>query len=245
MRTRFTNPFGRKHLEGISQLASALRASAHTEHLDDMPARFARVIDAYNAIDVDPRFRHDVFDILDSALDLANAVVEPNYPVETASQAVASLLAILAKLTMHLQNTPKTTGFAILIPERNHLIGNYSTETEAQNQLLQLRAMGASANAHIVPTTIKSLHAIQPKPTDQSPAHVEAPSTFTPDTPTEPNDAFDDPIELGPQPEEAPPTAPAPQAVLKPSALAPIAPLETYSPLTERLSQAAPNHPKD
>lgn len=159
---------------GIKELIASSRQS---ESLHLVPDRLANVIKRYDELDIDPHFRHDVYNILSGAIDIADALVDNTFPVEQAGKAVARQLEILARALTYLQARPAKLGFSILVPETHVLTGHFSTKEEAENMLETLSNMGISKNAQIVPIKIISQHAIQPhapKTTSPEPKHTPA-----------------------------------------------------------------------
>lgn len=162
------NRITRRTDRGFHSLRDAIASSRNCEDLSKLPERFARVIERFDALDVDPTFRQDVYHVLNGAVDLAQSMVDQTYPVEYVGQALAQQMQVFARIMLHLQSTPTTQGYAILLPERRQLVGHFTTQSEAQTTLQRYRALGISPNCVVVPTAVRSLHAIQPREREQT-----------------------------------------------------------------------------
>lgn len=158
----FDKPIPR-HTRSINSFRDALARSKRSETLDSMPERFGAVIERFNSDNIDPRFRDDIFEVLDGAVSIAQSMVDSTFSVEEATLAISKQMDVLARALRFIQSTPVTRGYAILLPESNRLIGNFATETEALQQLSDYRALGISSTCQVVPTQVRSLHAIQPR----------------------------------------------------------------------------------
>ena len=158
------NLFRRKAVQGVNNLRSAIHMSRASEDLDSLPDRFATVIDRFEALDIDPNFRADIFHVLNGACDVALSMVDKTFPVEQANNAISKQLAILSRTILYLQSRPASSGFSILLPERGQLVGHYSTREEAEEQLKRYQSLGISRDCQVVPTKVLSLHAVQPVP---------------------------------------------------------------------------------
>lgn len=145
------------------RLREALHLSRASEDLDTLPDRFASVIARYEASDLDPRFRSDVYAVLKGAVDIAEAMVDLTFPVERASEVIGEQLGVLSRVLLYLQSRPTSQGFAILLPESQQLVGQFSTREEAEQHLRSYRGLGLSANCLVVPIAITSMHAVQPR----------------------------------------------------------------------------------
>lgn len=177
MKRIFRSPTSAMH-----NLRSVIAASRASEHLSDLPDRLAQVIERFEALDVDPRFRDDVYQVLNGSIDIALSMVDLTFPIEHVGSVIAEQLQILSRVMVHLQTSPTSKGYAILLPDRGQLVGHFSTESEAQEQLTRYRALGISPNCLIVPTMVRSLHAVQPKalPAPTVAPIEEPPPTFDP-----------------------------------------------------------------
>lgn len=157
-----------------ASLASALRYSRAAEHLNSMPERFATVIQQYDAIDVEPAFRNDIYNVLSGAVEIAEAMVDPTFSAELAGEKIAIQMEIMARALRYLSSRPSAAGFAIMLPATGKIVGQYQTREEAENHLANLVNFGASSKCIVVPTKVLSQHAIQPRvqprPTYQPPA---------------------------------------------------------------------------
>jgi hypothetical protein len=166
--------FQKKRETTFRSLRSALHMSSASEKLDNLPDRFAKVIEQFDSLNVDPNFREAIFQILNGSVDVALSMVDETFPVEQANNAISNQLSILGRALSYLQSRPSSQGFSILLPERGQLVGHFTTREEAEDHLTRYQNLGISRNCLVVPTKILSLHAIQPTPR-VSPTSIPSP----------------------------------------------------------------------
>lgn len=155
--------FQRTRQDRVSRLREVLTASRASEDLSDLPDRFATIIERYDRLDVEPKFRQDVHAILQGAIQVAEAMVDATFPVEHAGTMVATQMEVIARVLRYLQSRPATTGFALLLPETGVLVGQFNTREEAEENRTRMVGLGISASSIVVPTKVLSQHAIQPR----------------------------------------------------------------------------------
>lgn len=161
----------------MNTLRDAIHMSRSSEVLASIPDRLADVIARYDALPLDPTFRHDVYLILAGSLDVAEAVVDQTFSVETATEQIGRQMEVLARLITYMSKRPSRTGYTILIPASHKLIGQFGTEAEAESQLENLQTLGTAHDAIVVPCKILSQHVVQPRApltTTAPPPEVEA-----------------------------------------------------------------------
>lgn len=155
--------FSRKQKrEPTSALRALLNATARSENILSIPDRLAAVIQAYDQIDVDPQYREDIFNVLQSSILLAETLVDNSFSSETACEQIADQIEILSRALRYIQRRPVNRGFSILLPRSRTLVGQFSTEAEANSHIKILQALGAAVDAKVVPVTIRCEEAIQP-----------------------------------------------------------------------------------
>lgn len=186
-----------KRKNPMDSIRRVIAGSRQSEALDTLPDRLSNIIERYNDLHVDPHFRHDVFNILNVACDIAESLVDETFPVETASDAVGRMLEINSRVLRYLQARPSRMGHSILIPESGHIVGHFATSAEATDYLNSMIAMGMSRHAMVIPVKLISQHALQPKKKE-----LEAPQ--------EParNQIAEGPIPAGIRPSEVPASTP-------------------------------------
>lgn len=152
--------------QGKQFLRDIIASSKTGEVLHYVPERLAAIIDKYDTIDIDPHFRNDIYNILQGSIELSEAMVDPTFPVEDASEQIAKQMEILARILRYLNQRPSRVGYSILIPHNQMLIGQFGTQEAAEHHLEDLRNLGTaiSSNAIVVPVKIMSQHAVQPRP---------------------------------------------------------------------------------
>lgn len=168
------NPFrDNAAARGTSVLREIISMSKTGEVLHHVPERLASIIDRYDHLNVDPHFRHDIYNILSSSIDIAEALVDPTFPIEHATEQVARQMEVLTRVLRHLNKRPSRTGYSILAPQNKVLYGQFSTVEEAESQLAGMQAIGGPSYALVVPIKITSQHVVQPQaqpiPAKQSP----------------------------------------------------------------------------
>jgi len=185
----FTKPQKR-----TSRLAEALAVSSAKEHLFDLPDYLAKLIEDFEARDVHPEYRQDVYKTLAAAVNVCRTVINPSYPAKPAIEEIGQLMTMLPRMLLHLTNRPTTTGWAIMIPHTREIFPSvYSTEGEAQAQLAQLQAFSPAIRGNIIPVRITSEHVSAP----EAPKRLVEP-LLRPDRPAAL--ASDDPIPQGIRP---------------------------------------------
>lgn len=148
---------------GVDTLRSIIALSKTGEVLHEIPERLANVISRFDSVPLSPDFRHDIYSILATSLDLAEALIDATYPIEHASSQIAAQMQTLSRVLQHLNHRPSRQGYSILVPSTQVLIGQFSTAQEADVYMQNLRALGAMGEAMVVPVKMTSLHAIQPR----------------------------------------------------------------------------------
>jgi hypothetical protein len=213
-----------KRREPMKTIRDVIGMSRNSEILETVPDRLANVIAKYNDLEIDPHFRHDVYNVLNGAVDIAEALVDPTFPVEHAGEQISRMLEVLSRANRYLQTRPSKMGFSVLIPDADppQLSGHFTTRQEAESYMDTICALGGSKNCMVVPVKILSQHAVQPKPitrniTPPSPSpsimHGPIPSGIRPkvETPTRlPGEAPD--LDFNPEvsPPESEPKLPLP-----------------------------------
>jgi len=148
----------------MSKLRTVLSLSRNAEALRDLPERLTEIIDRYDTANMNPEYRTDIFTILDSAVAMAEALLDETYDASVAIQQVTAVMSTLPRVINHLSTRPTTMGFSILNPANATVYPQvYSTEGEAHKNLESLQHMGAARHCLVIPVKVHSQYAIQPK----------------------------------------------------------------------------------
>ena len=140
-----------------SKLREALAVSSAKDHLYNLPEYLAKLIEDFEARDVHPQYREDVYKTLAAAVNICRTVINPTFPVKPAMDEIGQLMTMLPRMIGHLTNRPTTTGWAIMIPHTREIFPSvYSTEAEAQAQLRQLQNFSPSIRGTVIPVRLTS-----------------------------------------------------------------------------------------
>lgn len=161
----------------IRSLASALRSpKARVDHLrivvetiktskrlDDFPGLMADLLQCYDEPSTDSALRADIHELLASSVEIAQILLHPTFSADEAMVLIGNHQRILSQVLRYLSQRPRHNGYSILIIKTGTLMGQFTTEAEAEGQLKLWRSIGNCPDAIVTPVTITSMHALRPE----------------------------------------------------------------------------------
>lgn len=149
----------------FDKLRSILRFSSNLETFSDLPDRLAALFEAFDSTNCHPGYRDDIYNILISSLELAEALVqESQHGPETIARATQTIRTI-TNIINHLESRPALKGYAILFPlTRTIHEGVYTTHQEANRKLESLHKLGVAQDCQVVPVRVSCDISLRPEP---------------------------------------------------------------------------------
>jgi hypothetical protein len=140
-----------------SRLREAIAASTAREHLGNLPDYLAKLIEDFEARDVHPGYREDVYKMLAATVNVCRTVINPSFPAKPAIDEIGQMMTMLPRMLAHLTSRPSTTGWAIMVPHTKEIFPSiFSTLPEAEFQLRQLRNFSPGLQGVVIPVQLTS-----------------------------------------------------------------------------------------
>jgi hypothetical protein len=149
----------------FDKLRSVLRFSENLEAFASLPDRLATLFEQYDSSNYHLGYRDDIYNILVSSLELAEALVqESQHGPETIARATHTI-RIITNIINHLESRPALKGYAILFPlTRTIHEGVYATHQEANRKLESLHKLGIAQECQVVPVRVSCDVSLRPEP---------------------------------------------------------------------------------
>lgn len=144
----------------FQRLQEMIHLSKTAENLDDLPDRLEKVIESFNSNQIHPQFRTDLYEVLNSATSMAEALANSSYDARAAVKIAVQTISVIGRVIVHLEcERPAFQGWGILFTtDRRMYPSSFNTEEEAYKVLDHL---GGNA-AEVIPIRITSDFAVRP-----------------------------------------------------------------------------------
>lgn len=165
-------------------LKGMLNRAATSENMDRLPARLAALINTYDGASVHPQFRLDMFKMLESAIDLASLMAEPEYDAVAAQRHGFAIISLIPGFIKQAENSQMAkTAYAIQNKaNRATLAYVFSTEEEAKIHLNGLTVAGIDTSIfEVIPIRVSLMTGAPPL--QIAPPKIPTTSPFPPVNP--------------------------------------------------------------
>lgn len=150
-----------------SHIASLLGRADNATSVDALPAKLAGLIAKYdNNRDINANFRQDIYNLLNSSIELASAMSDQTYPQEVATEHITMIMRVLTAFIAHAEKSkPIRYAYGIQhIVSGKMLPAVFNTEGEAYNYLDQHSIFpNMEKQVQVIPIKISSAYLLQPR----------------------------------------------------------------------------------
>ena len=148
--------------EPFARLRSLFSSDERLAALEAVPGRLEAVVSRFE--ETNPRFRDDVFAIIETSLTLAEMLSDETYNAKTGVSRAVELQATIGRIILHLEDRATLTGYGVLVPSTRSLHqGFFATPNEANRALDGLHRLGLEGGAEVVPVIVVAGTAVRPR----------------------------------------------------------------------------------